>query len=677
MSSNNNNNDNNDNNKSSFDINNNNCNSKLPSLQTATQRDLFSNLSQYHFENEIYDRKLYNKYTDTEFQLRESLVKNIGLDYIIPYSIDTKCPFWISWSPDNTHLAITTNDSLDIFEANSGQMLYNITDHSQVVSMVAWFNRPYTNYIEVNEDFSSSNITDKTTTTSTTTTTKPKVGSASDISPHIRKVTSKHTYKNTLTSQYNSFISCSLDNTIKIYQDYKLKATLTEHKDWLKSIAISSDDQLLLSGCASSGIYGWDLNTGTVKFRINKAHPQTTSESSNPSTGVDLNTINSLKMHHFDSNIFISGSRYGSFRMWDCRTPQMPIFHIQAHHNKLNILHFSYDEQNVLTSGRDGAIKLWDVRAIASDPSTKVNSITGANVEVYKKGLLKEYRGHKCSGYNISCSFINNDRQIISGSEDYFVYVYDTLTAKVIKKILSHKSAVHLVAAANGKGLDALKVATGSIDNCNIHIYSPQMLEEDEKTQSISSKFVGVTPPDEKDTANDIKVRSYVQRITMEKLMMKFGDQLFQFYHKHNLPPSVGTNNPEFLTVFRKIEKQFAKQFVVEAKRIGNILGKSNMDLTQLLDQDINPDDFERLYEEHTQPIYASIHSTGTTTTPQLDDDDDDEEDDAELMNRLSTFGLLQEGDIFDNDDDADQWAEYDDDDEGYEDSDSDNNFPY
>jgi len=436
----------------------------------------------------------------------------------------------------------------------------------------------------------------------------------------------------------------------------------------LKSIAISSDDELLLSGCASSGIYGWDLNTGTVKFRINKAHPQTMYEgaSSSSSSAVDLNTINSLRLHHFDNNIFISGSRYGSFRMWDTRAPQEPIFHVQAHHNKLNILQFTYDERNVLTSGRDGAIKLWDVRAIQSDPSTRVNSVTGANTEAYKKGVIREYRGHKCSGYNISCSFINNDRNIISGSEDYFVYIYDTLTAKVVKKILSHKSAVHLVAAAHGKGIESLKVATASIDNCNIHIYSPQLLEEDEKSQSISSKFVGVTPPDEKETANDIKVRSYVQRITMEKLMMKFGDQLFQFYHKHNLPPSVGTNNPEFLSVFRKIEKQFAKQFIVEAKRIGDILGKSNMELTQLLEQDINPDDFERLYEEHTQPIYTNRESS--TTTPTLQDTDDDDEDETELINRLSSLGIYQE----DDDEEVDDYS----DEENWEGSDSDNDFP-
>ena len=35
-----------------------------------------------------------------------------------------------------------------------------------------------------------------------------------------------------------------------------------------------------------------------------------------------------------------------------------------------------------------------------------------------------EYKGHKCVGYNISANFINNEKNIITGSEDNRVNIY-------------------------------------------------------------------------------------------------------------------------------------------------------------------------------------------------------------------------------------------------------------
>eukprot|EP01132_Coremiostelium_polycephalum_P004124 gene4124-5160_t len=350
------------------------------------------------------------------------------LDYIIPYTTN-KCPFWLSWSPDNLNISICTNDSVDIFESNSGELLYSFKDHSQVVSMLAWLNRSHTSFID--DEYSSSNSR------------KEKL-SKDQISN-----TSKSSYNNSLAnrSEYHSFVSCSLDSTIKLYQNYKLKLTLTDHKDWLKSITISNDDQLMLSGCASSSICGWDLETGIVKFRIGQAHP--------PLGDTALNTINSLKFHHHDTNIFASGSRYGSWSIWDTRTDlQKPLIQVDAH-NKLNTLHFTYDDQKLLSSGRDGSLKLWDIR-MASKFSKDL-----------KKCLIREYKGHKCTGYNIGCSFVNNDRQIVSGSEDHLLYIYDTETGRILKRsTIRHPAAVHLISPTNSQ--NDLRIATCEIESYNL-----------------------------------------------------------------------------------------------------------------------------------------------------------------------------------------------------------------
>lgn len=36
-----------------------------------------------------------------------------------------------------------------------------------------------------------------------------------------------------------------------------------------------------------------------------------------------------------------------------------------------------------------------------------------------------EYKGQKCVGYNISASFINNEKDVITGSEDNRILIFD------------------------------------------------------------------------------------------------------------------------------------------------------------------------------------------------------------------------------------------------------------
>ena len=45
-----------------------------------------------------------------------------------------------------------------------------------------------------------------------------------------------------------TFISCSIDKTIKIWKDYKVVHELEGQEDWLRSLGIKSDDSLMISG---------------------------------------------------------------------------------------------------------------------------------------------------------------------------------------------------------------------------------------------------------------------------------------------------------------------------------------------------------------------------------------------------------------------------------------------
>jgi len=58
---------------------------------------------------------------------------------------------------------------------------------------------------------------------------------------------------------------------------------------------------------------------------------------------------------------------------------------------------------------------------------------------------INEYKGHKCSGYNIEANFFDYEKYIITGSEDSFIYLYDVITSRNIKKYKTNQKCVNLV----------------------------------------------------------------------------------------------------------------------------------------------------------------------------------------------------------------------------------------
>ncbi|EGG25031.1 hypothetical protein DFA_03277 [Cavenderia fasciculata] len=590
-------------------LNNNNNNNN--NNNTTDPNTLFTDIARYRMGNELRIRgRSYSKRNnnnnnsnnnnnnttnnrinnnDDHFdRVKDQLVSTISLDYVIPRIQKDKCAYWLSWSPDSAYLALATNDSVDIFDSSSGELLYCLKHHTQVISIVEWFHTPYYNNKDLPEHES--------------------------LPSYTGRLPRKSRSSSSLTSPYNSFVTCSLDNTINVYRNFKLVQTLTHHQDWLKSLVLSHDDQLMLSGCASSNICAYDIHASKILFDLEKAHPH---------EGSELNTINTLKFKHSDSNVFFSGARYGTVRAWDIRQPLKPIFNIQAH-NKLNSFHFTRDDLYLLTGGRDDCLRLWDLRNIFSDNEYKTLLSTESS-QLSKRGIVQEYKGHKCSGYNIGSAFINNDRQIVSGSEDNYVYIYDTQSAKLLKRNLSHKYAVHLVSASPIK--DDLRVATAAIDCTSIHVYSPQPKEEQEPTPSISSKFLGAQKPTDKEVSHRISVIDYVKRISLEKLMLKYGDELFKYYHKQVNPQQI---DPEFEEIFKEIEQDyqlFTKESLMIVAEMLNIdVGDDpeNLPPTTILRLLTEEVDLNQL--ENGRTNYSNNNNNNNTNND--DDDDDDDSDD-------------------------------------------------
>jgi len=59
--------------------------------------------------------------------------------------------------------------------------------------------------------------------------------------------------------------------------------------------------------------------------------------------------------------------------------------------------------------------------------------------------ILNEYSGHKSESYSINCKFVWDDSQIISGSEDGVIYIYDVLQGKAILRLKNHLRTVSAI----------------------------------------------------------------------------------------------------------------------------------------------------------------------------------------------------------------------------------------
>jgi len=181
-----------------------------------------------------------------------------------------------------------------------------------------------------------------------------------------------------------------------------------------------------------------------------------------------------------------------------------------------------------------------------------------------------EYNRHKCTGYNVSCTFFNYEKNIVTGSEDKTMVIYNTDTGKVAKVLKGfHPSVVHLVASCADN--HPMKLVSSSIENVNIIVWSPQKDTEetlnDKQEENTKPSFESALTPDEEAFLS-------THRTAVESLMQKYGDKILKIFHQYNftfscpldwqqLLSNVGQDeeSAELLQMVNEMATDFAKAF--------------------------------------------------------------------------------------------------------------------
>ena len=260
-------------------------------------------------KNFFYLNKIKEKNTFNSLQIKNILdnyfIKNISNNWTAvynPQSLSSNstnkdgCIFTITFDSLGQYLASSNhNHNIEIWDFKEKKFKKIITDHKEIVTGIEYFNN--------NNDF---------------------------------------------------MMSCSLDKTIKLWNNYEHVYTFHEHSDWVRCLALSKNNKHFLSGCVSSVIKYWDIQERKVIHSINNVN-------NDPEL---LNTVNSLTFLNNNENVFLSGLRSGVVKLYDVRKNNYIIREFKAHKSKLNSVKINHNDKYLLSSGRDSLIKLWDFRML-------------------------------------------------------------------------------------------------------------------------------------------------------------------------------------------------------------------------------------------------------------------------------------------------------------------------
>ena len=343
-----------------------------------------------------------------------------------------------------------------------------------------------------------------------------------------------------------SFLTGSLDRTIKLYRNFENVHTFYEHNDWVRALNISYDNNYFLSGCVSSVVKLWDLNK---KIVINTIINQNENQNF-------MNTVNSLNFFRTNPNLFLIGYRSGDIKICDIRSnsknnneiKQINITQsFKAHAQKLNTAKLNQSDRYILTSGRDSTLRLWDIRKIPNEQSISSNNININNKNDYSRNYINEYNKHKCTGYNVECNFYHDEKYLITGSENGSIIIYDIFNPNKYKEIKTHLKCVNLVKQIPNK---SNSIAFAGLAENAVFIYDSnkninKFYDKENNFSEDENNFID----DEDDIGKD-KSQELCNNI-IEDIMKEHGDAILKTFHKNNMTYNNGINFANFLQLMQ------------------------------------------------------------------------------------------------------------------------------
>lgn len=262
----------------------------------------------------------------------------------------------------------------------------------------------------------------------------------------------------------NYCITCGSDKTLKLWNPYTtvLLQTYSGHGYEVLDAQGSCDNAHIVSGGMDKVVFLWDVSTSNIirKFRGHAGH------------------INSVKFNE-ESTVVFSASVDQSVKAWDCRSKSRDPIQVM-NEAKDTVTCLCVSDHEILTASLDCYIRRYDIRkgelctdflgssctsvTFTKDGQCILASCLNNTVKLLDKDTgeqLSEYEGHKNETYRVESCLTSSDAEVLSGSEDGFVYIWDLVEGsikeklkhekhRIVHSLSSHPSKSSLLTAAEG-----------------------------------------------------------------------------------------------------------------------------------------------------------------------------------------------------------------------------------
>jgi len=208
----------------------------------------------------------------------------------------------------------------------------------------------------------------------------------------------------------------------------------------VRAVASCGDNSMIAAGGTDKILTIFDVESGKILKRF-RGH------------GSWINSV------YFDDNssVAFSAGQEGMVYVWDLRDKKEIVQILDEANDAVLSLHVNGPE--ILTGSADHKMRLYDVRQgwlsitdagesvtdvhISDDKESLLMASMRSPVKIIDKSngkILAEYKGHKNEEFRLECGILSSGDEIVTGSEDGYVYVFDFISKKVLAK-LDHSPA--------------------------------------------------------------------------------------------------------------------------------------------------------------------------------------------------------------------------------------------
>ena len=296
-----------------------------------------------------------------------------------------------------------------------------------------------------------------------------------DLEGHTDYVTSLAFTKNNAR-----IVSSSSDATIRVWntQEGRQEGILVGHSDSVNTILVTPDDNFLISGSEDKLIIIWKLKDKSRQYTLQGHTGSVTNLAiasdqkfleSNSSDGTvriwNLNLRKQVQILHVNTNavsitgdgkqIIVSPLYYYSIEIWDIN-PLKKIRVLSGHRNTVICICLSRNSQYIVSGSADMSILVWDRQYFTHRSNIKNISFPFFKNHAFSYQMW--FNGH--SGSVTCLSIANDDKLLVSGSDDCTIRVWDMISQQEIQQFQGHSGPLSAIAISN----DNQCIVSGSFD---------------------------------------------------------------------------------------------------------------------------------------------------------------------------------------------------------------------